>query len=222
VPRSVHQSSLIPCSKREYLLAQLRQKEAIIDSLLKQIHNPTHQTPLNLALPSGPSLPAHSTVSPEPAAHKDVLAWIEKIEGACASVRTAGGGGGAGAFRLDARAEPDEAFDDEAEDDDGAGAGEGDLVENEVEAEEPGDKEKKSKSKLHSLPEEAAPLGLIANLSLRKTRRVLVRRWPYGGCVSYFLCSEPHVHRREYTALSQLLCISLLKTRLFAGLVFIS
>ena len=155
-------------SKREYLLAQLRQKEAIIDSLLKQIHNPTHQTPLNLALPSQTSLTttAHSTVSPEPAANKDVLAWIEKIQGA--SVRTAGGTGGANAFQLDTRAELEDPFHDDAEDDDGAGAGENET-EQEAEADVEPSEENKNKSKLHSLPEEAAPLGLIANLALRNT-----------------------------------------------------
>ena len=148
-------------SKREFLLAQLRQKEAIIDSLLKQINNPAHRTPLNLALPSQP---AHSG-TPEPAANKDVLAWIEKIQGA--SVRTAGAGGGAGAFSLDARAENDDTFDEEADDDDGAGAGDNDAdQEADADLEQP---EKEKKSKLHSLPEEAAPLGLIANLSLRNT-----------------------------------------------------
>lgn len=148
-------------SKREFLLAQLRQKEAIIDSLLKQINNPVHRTPLNLALPSQPT---HS-MSPEPAANKDVLAWIEKIQGE--SVRTAGGAGGAGAFSLDARADPEDPYEDDAEDDDGAGAGDNDG-DQEADA-DPDQPEKEKKGKLHSLPEEAAPLGLIANLSLRNT-----------------------------------------------------
>ncbi|KAF8579154.1 hypothetical protein K439DRAFT_1360225 [Ramaria rubella] len=163
-------------NKREYLLAQLRQKEAIIDSLLKQINNPAHRTPLNLALPSQPS---HTSATPEPTANKDVLAWIEKMHDVRdVSVRTAGGAGGASAFCLDGRADPEEAFEDDDADDDGVGVGDNDAdQETEADAEQP---EKEKKSKLHSLPEEAAPLGLIANLSLRNT----TPRKPSMGVVS--------------------------------------
>ncbi|KAF8530244.1 fungal-specific transcription factor domain-containing protein [Hysterangium stoloniferum] len=144
-------------NKREYLLAQLRQKEAIIDSLLRQINNPLHHTPLNLALPPNSHHP-----SPEPTVNKDVQAWIEKIQG---SVRTAGGGGGKNAFTLDKRAEGEDTF-DEDEDEDGGAV---DENEGDEEADEPVDKEAAPvrKGKLHCLPEEAAPLGLIANLSIR-------------------------------------------------------
>lgn len=82
-------------------------------------------------------------------------------------MRTAGAGGGAGAFSLDARAENDDAFEEEADDDDGVGAGDNDA-DQAVDA-DLGQQENDKKCKLHSLPEEAAPLGLIANLSLRNT-----------------------------------------------------
>jgi hypothetical protein len=94
-----------------------------------------------------------------------VLAWIDKIQGA--SVRTAGGPGGAGAFALDGRAEHDDTYDEDADDDDGAAACDNDPdQEADPDLDHP---EKEKKGKLHSLPEEAAPLGLIANLSLRNT-----------------------------------------------------
>jgi len=35
--------------KREYLLAQLREKDSLIQSLLKQLHNPHLATPLAMA-----------------------------------------------------------------------------------------------------------------------------------------------------------------------------
>lgn len=81
-------------------------------------------------------------------------------------MRTAGGGGGAGAFNLDGRAETEDPFED-GDDDDEAGAGDN---EGDQDADADLDQsEKEKKGKLHSLPEEAAPLGLIANLSLRNT-----------------------------------------------------
>jgi len=125
---------------------------------LKQINNPAHATPLNLVLPHNASIN-----SPDAQTNKDgVQAWLERLEGA--SVRTAGAGRGANAFVLDSRAEHDE----DDEDDDGAVATHEDEVEDGADADlEQSEKEKKGK--LHSLPEEAAPLGLIANLSLRNS-----------------------------------------------------
>ncbi|KIJ37500.1 hypothetical protein M422DRAFT_781631 [Sphaerobolus stellatus SS14] len=144
-------------NKREFLLTQLRQKEAIIESLLKQVNNPVHQTPLNLVLPQ------NATVnSPDAQSNKDgVQAWLERLE--TNSVRAAGAARPS-AFVLDARAERDE----DDEDDDGAVA----ANEDDAEGGHDGDfdhPEKEKKGKLHSLPEEAAPLGLIANLSLRNS-----------------------------------------------------
>ncbi|KAF5376493.1 hypothetical protein D9615_008666 [Tricholomella constricta] len=146
-------------SKREYLLAQIRQKDAIIESLLKQLHNPYIATPMSIAS-------YRMATSPSDQNNKDILAWLDRLQ---ASVRTAGGKGGANAFK-DLRgtaAEDDDSDREESyaqrfglaappDDDDSNTVGEeGDMA--------PADK-------LSSLPDSDAPLGLIANLSLSNTK----------------------------------------------------
>ncbi|KAI0263617.1 fungal-specific transcription factor domain-containing protein [Gloeopeniophorella convolvens] len=60
-------------NKREYLLAQLRQKDAIIESLLKQMHNPFLATPL--------SIEAYRTATPSADRHRqDVIAWLDRLQ----------------------------------------------------------------------------------------------------------------------------------------------
>ncbi|KAJ7711995.1 hypothetical protein B0H16DRAFT_1744612 [Mycena metata] len=66
-----------PSSKREYLLAQIRQKDAIIESLLKQLHNPYIATPLSIASYRMATSPSDST-------NHNILAWLDRLQ---ASVR---------------------------------------------------------------------------------------------------------------------------------------
>lgn len=61
-------------SKREYLLAQLRQKDGIIESLLKQLHNPYSTT-------KGVSTATVQPDSSEADQHRqDVVAWLDQLQ----------------------------------------------------------------------------------------------------------------------------------------------
>ncbi|GJJ14430.1 hypothetical protein Clacol_008694 [Clathrus columnatus] len=161
-------------NKREFLLAQLRQKESIIESLLRQINNPVHQTPLTLLVPN------MSTVASNTNSNGTTNANLQSIQTGVTntSVKNAGGRGGLAAFSLDKRAEgtsidllEDEDADEPGirrhfEDDADADGGEDDD-----DADDGADPSVSlggsgKKAKLHYLPEEAAPLGLIADLSL--------------------------------------------------------
>ncbi|TDL16780.1 hypothetical protein BD410DRAFT_807837 [Rickenella mellea] len=63
-----------PYSKREYLLAQIRQKDAIIESLLKQLHNPYLATPMSIAAYRMASSPSDTSGS------RNVLQWLERLQ----------------------------------------------------------------------------------------------------------------------------------------------
>ncbi|KAF7311314.1 hypothetical protein MKEN_01033100 [Mycena kentingensis (nom. inval.)] len=65
-------------SKREYLLAQIRQKDAIIESLLKQLHNPYIATPLSIAS-------YRMATSPSDTTNRNIIAWLDRLQ---ASVRS--------------------------------------------------------------------------------------------------------------------------------------
>jgi hypothetical protein len=60
-------------NKREYLLAQMKQKDAIIESLLKQLHNPYLATPL--------SIEAYRMATPSSDHHRQtVIAWLDRLQ----------------------------------------------------------------------------------------------------------------------------------------------
>ncbi|KAI5120043.1 hypothetical protein M0805_000293 [Coniferiporia weirii] len=61
-------------NKREYLLAQIRQKDAIIESLLKQLHNPYMATPLSIAAYRMASSPSDVHGS------RNVIQWLERLQ----------------------------------------------------------------------------------------------------------------------------------------------
>jgi hypothetical protein len=135
-------------NKREYLLAQIRQKDTIIESLLKQLHNPYIATPLSIAS-------YKLATSPSDQNNSNIIAWLDRLQ---SSVRTAGAQGAAQTFKFDPRPHEDEETDSESDraqgEHDGGGDGEG------TEATEIGDR----------LPDAAVPLGLIANLSLSNSK----------------------------------------------------
>ncbi|KAJ6479456.1 hypothetical protein C8R47DRAFT_983369, partial [Mycena vitilis] len=64
--------------KREYLLAQLRHKDAIIESLLKQLHNPYLATPLSIES-------YRMATSPSDTTNRNILTWLDRLQ---SSVRT--------------------------------------------------------------------------------------------------------------------------------------
>ncbi|KAI0795864.1 hypothetical protein C8Q75DRAFT_744153 [Abortiporus biennis] len=138
-------------NKREYLLAQIRQKDAIIESLLKQLHNPYLATPLSIAA-------YRMATSPSDQNNRNVLAWLDRLQ---SSVQSAGTPGGAKAFGLESRQQGvQEESEDDSEDDPTTGRT---VVPRDVEDLQAEDE------KLHSLPDAAVPLGLIANLALSNT-----------------------------------------------------
>ncbi|KAH9475248.1 Protein priB [Psilocybe cubensis] len=146
-------------SKREYLLAQIRQKDSIIDSLLKQLHNPYIATPLSIAS-------YRMATSPSDSNNRNVLAWLDRLQ---SSVRDAGKPAGPRAF-----SNPRDRADEESDvDSEGkrthAATILGGLRDDPEDtfAEAPADASEKLQS---SLPESHVPLGLIADLSLSNTK----------------------------------------------------
>ncbi|KAG6889467.1 hypothetical protein C0995_000994 [Termitomyces sp. Mi166 len=151
--------SFVVFSKREYLLAQIKQKDAIIESLLKQLHNPYIATPMSIAS-------YRMATSPSDQNNKNILEWLDRLQ---ASVRSAGGKAGPNAFK-DLRGTDAEEDDSDTEefhaqrfglvappdDDDSQTVG--------------GEDHTGPTDKLSSLPDFDAPLGLIANLSLSNNK----------------------------------------------------
>ncbi|KAH8976971.1 fungal-specific transcription factor domain-containing protein [Lactarius hatsudake] len=65
-------------NKREYLLTQMKQKDAIIESLLKQLHNPYLATPL--------SIEAYRMATPSSDHHRDsVITWLDQLQSSVCS-----------------------------------------------------------------------------------------------------------------------------------------
>ncbi|KAF8881560.1 hypothetical protein BD779DRAFT_1545499 [Infundibulicybe gibba] len=153
-------------NKREYLLAQIRQKDAIIENLLKQLHNPYIATPLSIAS-------YRMATSPSDENNHQVIEWLDRLK---ASVATAGAKAGPKAFTLDARGQRgpgDDDSDDESPSKTYAQAfGLTPPVDNDGEDDDDGSTEGTDKLR-QSLPDSHVPLGLFANLALsnRKMRK---------------------------------------------------
>ncbi|KAF8264089.1 fungal-specific transcription factor domain-containing protein [Lactarius quietus] len=102
----VHQKySSSPVSKREYLLAQMKQKDMIIESLLKQLHNPYLASPL--------SIEAYRMAMPSSDHQRQtVIAWLDRLQSSVRSppVRS---GPAKNPFQFDTRAGDSEESDDE-------------------------------------------------------------------------------------------------------------
>ncbi|KAF8177381.1 hypothetical protein K438DRAFT_1845777 [Mycena galopus ATCC 62051] len=157
-------------NKREYLLAQIRQKDQIIESLLKELHNPYIATPLSIAS-------YRMATSPSDTTNCNILAWLDRLQ---ASVRANNGDISAANFASSAFASLSNAkktpnfeaasfnsthpnlmsvpafeeSDEEEPGNEGEGEGEGE--------------EDDDASVL--LPDASVPFGLIANLSLSNSR----------------------------------------------------
>lgn len=158
-------------SKREYLLAQIRQKDIIIEKLLRevcplpcaltgrlslnlvlQLHNPYTATPLSIAS-------YRMATSPSDKNNRDVIAWLDRLE---ESVAAAGGSGGADAFKMDSRGQNDDDDDSDGEHE-GADATERGSANGQEGADAPS---KDGDDTLTPLPDTSVPLGLLASLSL--------------------------------------------------------
>ena len=150
-------------SKREYLLAQIRQKDAIIESLLKQVcrlciviaftisdilqlHNPYLATPLSIAS-------YRMATSPIDQKNHSVLSWLDRLQ---SSVRDAGSSAGPEIFTELRNREEVES--DSASDTPNIEFGDEEL-------EDDGDTSETEKIQ-NTLPDAHVPLGLIAKLSI--------------------------------------------------------
>ena len=102
--------------------------------------------------------------SPSDQNNRNVLAWLDRLQD---SVRTAGRSAGPAAFNLESRGEEGEEESElESEDDHGNAAGDGERTERGSVGTAGTVKVEEEEDKLHILPDDAAPLGLIAKLSL--------------------------------------------------------
>ncbi|KAL0066966.1 hypothetical protein AAF712_005955 [Marasmius tenuissimus] len=167
--------------KREYLLAQIKQKDAIIESLLRQLHNPYIATPLSIAS-------YRMATSPSDTGNRNVMAWLDRLQ---SSVQNAGGKIGTKAFKLDGRGDGNEEEEESDKEDNMTHAQRYGLVDRDAvgtdsdEAQdgndEDGDDSKNTRRLQSSLPDSHVPLGLIANLSLSNTTKRASKKDGAGG-----------------------------------------
>ncbi|PCH34825.1 hypothetical protein WOLCODRAFT_78982 [Wolfiporia cocos MD-104 SS10] len=161
VPRDESPTDAEPLSsrsKREYLLAQIRQKDVIIEKLLHELHNPYTATPLSIAS-------YRTATSPSDQNNRNVIAWLDRLE---ASVAAAGRGGGEHAFSFEPRGGAGDDEDDSDEDADAEAGG----ARTERGSNGGGDDSgKDGDEKLQALPDATVPLGLLASLSLDNPKR---------------------------------------------------
>ncbi|KAG5637477.1 hypothetical protein H0H81_004448 [Sphagnurus paluster] len=146
-------STLPSVSKKDYLIAQLKQKDMMIESLLKQLHNPYIATPLSLEAYKMATSPSHKD-------HEDVIKHREQLK---ASIRKAGGTAGPQAFKVPRGPAAEE--DDSDHEESSHARGFGFVAPGQDEDEDSADATPDDKL-LSSLPDCDAPLGLIANLSV--------------------------------------------------------
>ncbi|KAI0697213.1 hypothetical protein C8T65DRAFT_710435 [Cerioporus squamosus] len=141
-PRRRRRTDLAPCLARR-----------------RTIHNPYLATPMSIAS-------YRMATSPTDQNNQNVLAWLDRLQ---ASVQAAGASGGANAFKMDTRAE---GASDES-DDEGQDGGAGEPTER-GSVGQPEDDEplKDAEDRPTALPNEAVPIGLLANLALdNKSKR---------------------------------------------------
>ncbi|KIJ62383.1 hypothetical protein HYDPIDRAFT_30354 [Hydnomerulius pinastri MD-312] len=130
-------------SKREYLLAQIRHKDQIIESLLKQLHNPYTATPISIAS-------FKLAISPSDKDNIKIVDWMDRLQTSTP--------GQTSAARMEMLRELREPSAGNAMDD----SDDGDDAEEETTEEEEAEKVRSA------LPDAAVPIGLLANLSLDK------------------------------------------------------
>ncbi|KAH9850967.1 fungal-specific transcription factor domain-containing protein [Lenzites betulinus] len=147
-------------SKREYLLAQIRQKNAIIESLLKQIHNPYLATPMSIAS-------YRMATSPTDQNNQNVIAFLDRLQ---SSVQTAGTSAGVAAFKMDSRGGAAGGVSGESDDEWHDAATE--LADHGSALQDEDDEPlKDAEDKPQAIPDQTVPLGLLAKLSLENSRR---------------------------------------------------
>ncbi|CAE6525117.1 unnamed protein product [Rhizoctonia solani] len=166
-------------NKRELMMREIASKDQLIDSLLRQIHNPAMRTPINWP----PTVPApQQSTNPDRPPDRDVMAWIESIRqykpptptGSIDAKSVHAPGHTRAASEPIASSSNDHPDEDDAvsfgesasnvKDKDGASARPitptAELRQDSAEID----------GRLHSIPDGTSPVGLIAKLSLRANR----------------------------------------------------
>ncbi|OJA14638.1 hypothetical protein AZE42_02677 [Rhizopogon vesiculosus] len=131
-------------SKREYLLAQIRHKDQIIESLLKQLHNPYLATPLSV-------VSYKAATSPSDNDNMNVVDWLDRLQASTKQPATADPD-----FLRNLRNPSGVAIHDSEDDD--------------PEADEDTTDEEDVEKVRDTLPDVTVPIGLFANLSLDKDK----------------------------------------------------
>ncbi|KAF8597278.1 hypothetical protein BDV93DRAFT_562453 [Ceratobasidium sp. AG-I] len=158
-------------NKRELMMRELANKDQIIDSLLRQIHNPAMRTPIHLT-PSMPVQQQSANTSDRPP-DKDVLAWIESIRQNRPPTPT--GSIDTSLVHQRAQSEPPPPPVTEPDEDAVSFGGSASNVREQGEERPRTPAELRQDSAeldetLHSIPSPAAPVGFIAKLALGANR----------------------------------------------------
>ncbi|CAE7147292.1 unnamed protein product, partial [Rhizoctonia solani] len=160
-------------NKRELMMREIASKDQLIDSLLRQIHNPAMRTPINWP----PTVPApQQSTNPDRPPDRDVVAWIESIRQykpptPTGSIDATSNNPG----HTRAASEPIAIPSNDHPDDDAVSFGESasNVKDRDGRPHTPAELRQDSAEiddKLHSIPDGTSPVGLIAKLSLRANR----------------------------------------------------
>ncbi|KAH7322256.1 hypothetical protein B0J17DRAFT_684162 [Rhizoctonia solani] len=171
-------------NKRELMMREIASKDQLIDSLLRQIHNPAMRTPINWP----PTVPApQQSANNDRPPDRDVLAWIESIRQHKPPTPTGSidaGSAHQAQVQVQAQApghiravsEPLARPASEHPDDDAVSFGESASNVKDKDADRPRTPIELRQDSvelgetLHSIPDGTSPVGLIAKLSLRANR----------------------------------------------------
>ncbi|KAF8836497.1 hypothetical protein BDN67DRAFT_1014656 [Paxillus ammoniavirescens] len=147
-------------SKREYLLAQIRHKDQIIESLLKQLHNPYVATPLSIDQ-------FKLAISPSDKDNIKIVDWMDRLQ---TSTKPPGQPSPERLEMLRELRDP------------GAGAGNAmDDSDDADDVDEETTEEEDAENVRNALPDAAVPIGLLANLSLDKDKEKVRGKGRQGG-----------------------------------------
>jgi hypothetical protein len=163
----------LPPSKREQLLAQLRHKDEVIDTLLRQIHNPAMLTPLTFA-----NTPSRLPTSQNPTQTREsIMAWVESASTAKRSQRASSpgnsehGSASSSAFKEHRGYGADDDSDEDDDDEPATRDRVSPLPSPSTGPPRRGQQVRKPSSpRLHALPPPSAPIGLLADLALTNNK----------------------------------------------------
>ncbi|KAI9508712.1 fungal-specific transcription factor domain-containing protein [Russula earlei] len=148
-------------NKREYLLAQMKQKDELIDSLVKQLHNPYLATTL--------SIEAYRNATSSNDQHRqNVIAWLDRLR---SSVRSpARSAPAANPFHLDTHAVKVAGQSDESDEEPASQKRAQQRPPSSGSEDVPVSPNTLVESEIDPYPDDAVPIGLLANLAISTSR----------------------------------------------------